>query len=50
MVSCFMCQLGRSQYPDIWSNISLDIVVKVFFRRDENLNQQTLSKADDLPQ
>lgn len=27
----FMSQLGQSQYPDVWSNASLDVSVKVFF-------------------
>lgn len=27
----FMCQLDKLYYPDIWSNTSLDIAVKVFF-------------------
>lgn len=27
----FPCQLANSRHPDIWSNITLDISVKVFF-------------------
>lgn len=28
----FTVNLSRLQYPDIWSNINLDVSVKVFFR------------------
>lgn len=36
----FMCQLIRPQYPDVWSNTSLDIAVKVF------LDEITLQSVD----
>ena len=51
------CQLGKAMVPGTWSNIFVDISMKVlgcvflffFFRRDYPLNQQTLSKADYPP-
>ena len=36
--------LVRSQYPDTWSNVILDVSVKVFFRWDWGLNEKILSK------
>lgn len=39
-------KLAIPQWPDSWSNIILDVSLKVFFRWDQNLNPWMLRKAE----
>lgn len=42
----FMCRLVQDMVSSFQSNTKLEVVVKVFFKCDYNLNQQTLSKTN----
>lgn len=44
-----MVNLAVLWYSDVWSNTILDVVVKVCFRCDSHLNQQTVCQADSPP-